>query len=185
MDAERLCPQCGEEFWRRQGEFNRADRAGLKVYCGRECAGFGRRKNKTAAEKLVEKAKYDADRRERMADILKAEKAEHHRRTYDPAKAAIVRKARMPKHVEYCRRPEYKAKKQAYDVQRRAAEFGEFAECYLLMLTIRDECLKIQTDYEIRQSAGTLCKTTKRRRDYERSFGNKPEIGALGNPSGP
>ncbi len=33
---------------------------------------------------------------------LKAKKAERHKRTYDPVKAAVVRKKRMPRHVEYC-----------------------------------------------------------------------------------
>jgi hypothetical protein len=39
----------------------------------------------------------------------------------------------MPKHVEYCRQPEYKKKKKDYDRKVRVAEYGEFAESYELL----------------------------------------------------
>lgn len=174
------CPHCGMDAKARSSAFNRAARRGAPIYCGRVCAGLGRRKNRSADELRAAKAAYDAARRIELADRLRAEKAEYHRQTYDPAKAAIVRKARMPKHVEYCRQPEYRAKKVEYDREYRSREYGEFAECYLLTLAIRREALSQMTDYEIRQAAGTLNKSLQRKREYERTHSNKSEIGALG-----
>ena len=45
----------------------------------------------------------------------------------------------MPKHVEYCRRPEYKAWKHEYDIQKAAEEFGEFGEAWRLLLDLEKE----------------------------------------------
>ena len=179
--AEILCPQCLQHKTVANGAFNRAMKLNKPIYCGRECAGRARRKGYTAEEKRAIKAAYDAKRRVDLADRLKAEKREYHKATYDPVKAAEYRKTRMAFHKAYCRRPEYVAWKQQYDREYRAREYGEFAECYLLVMDIRREALSQQTDYEIRLAAGTLNKSTKRRRDYERTYGNHPEIGALGN----
>jgi len=180
------CPQCATQFHAAQSHINRAARGGSHVYCGRECAGIARRKHKTDDQKKREKAEYDKARRLELADRIKAEKAEFHRRTYDPERAAIERKRRMPKHVEYCRRPEYRAKKAEYDREYRAKmEFGEFWEAAILALDIRRTCLELSDDTEIRRQNGTLNKHQNRRRNYDRTHSNKPEIGALGNPSSP
>lgn len=180
------CPQCATQFQAAQSHVNRAARCGSPVYCGRVCAGIARRKNKTAEQKRKEKADYDNARRIALADKIKAEKAEYHRRTYDPEKAAIERKRRMPKHVEYCRRPEYRAKKAEYDREYRAkVEFGEFWEAAIIALDIRRTCLELSDDTEIRRVSGTLNKHQNRRRHYDRTHSSKPEIGALGNLAGP
>lgn len=181
-----VCCQCGSEFERATGAFNRAAKIGAPLFCTRGCAGLSRRTHKTGDQKRAEKSAYDKRRRSELADIIRAKKAEYHRRTYDPVVAAVKRKARMPAHAEYCRRPEYREWKRGYDRQRRATlEYGEFADCFLLMLDIRTEALVQMSDYEIRLSNGTLGKNQKRRRDYERLDSNKPEIGALGNASIP
>jgi hypothetical protein len=178
-----ICPQCSLSFCASQSRANRAFRAGSPMFCGRDCAGIARRKNKTKDQKITEKAIYDAVRRERLADRIKAEKAARHLRTYDKAKAATERKMRAKQHAEYCRRPEYKVWKAEYDKEYRAKqEFGEFWESAILALEIRRECLALSDDIEIRRQAGTLNKHQNRRRNYDRSYSNKSEIGALGNP---
>lgn len=153
------------------------------MFCTRACAGVARRSDTTTDQRRAAKAEYDRQRRADLAEKLKAEKAEYHRRTYDPAKAAIVRKARMPRHVEYCRRPEYREWKAQYDRQHRARKhYGDYAECFLIAMQIRAECLERMTDEEIRIASGTINKKLNRRREYDRTHSNKPEIGALGNP---
>lgn len=185
-DVKVLCRQCGSKFECATGAFNRAAKHGAPLFCSRRCAGLSRRKCKTAEQKRAEKAVYDKHRRSELADVIRAKKAEYHRRTYDPIVAAVKRKSRMPSHVEYCRRPEYREWKRGYDQKYRAAlEYGEFADCFILMIDIRAEALAQMTDYEIRMSNGTLGKNQKRRRDYERLNSNKPEIGALGSASIP
>lgn len=176
------CAHCGKEADKHTGTVNRSTAAGRPLYCSRECAGLAKRKFKTVEQRKAEKSAYDAKRRVELADKIKAEKRAYHLRTYDPAKAAVKRKARMPRHVEYCRRPEYRAWKREYDKQYRAEkEYGEFAECFLLAMEIRDECLSRMSDYEIRLEKGTMNKALKRRRDYERIDREEPEICALGN----
>jgi hypothetical protein len=177
-----FCPSCNQPIAKKTGEINRAKKYGRPLYCNRACAGIGRRTFADAEAKKDAKAKYDKDRRARLADRIRAEKAEFHRRTYDPQKAAIIRKARAPKHAEYCRRPEYREWKREYDRGHRAkTEYGEYWESAILALDIRRACLDLMDDHQIRQQAGTLNKQLKRRREYDRAFGSKSEIGALGN----
>ena len=176
------CANCGLVFDCLAGHFNRSKSRGARLFCSQKCSGIGRRKNRSDAEKKTIKAAYDKEYRAKNAEMLKAKKAEYHRKTYDPERAAEERKRRAPYHAEYCRRPEYRDWKSEYDRKYRAGkQYGDWAECFLLTQDIRSECLSVQTDYEIRLAAGTLNKQLQRKRDYERSHGNKPEIGALGN----
>lgn len=183
MLIEITCPQCGTVALKRASEVNRARRNGNNLYCGKKCAGLGRRTNKSFEQKKAEKRLYDMEYRRKNRALLKAKKAAYFQRTYDPAKAAIERKKRMPKHVEYCRRPEYRAWKREYDRQYRAKKyFGEFWECFLLTQDIRTTVLSIQSDYEIRLNKDGLGKAQKRKRHYEKLNSRNPEIGPLGNP---
>ena len=178
------CAHCTIEARKETGAANRARRKGAPIYCGWECAGLARRAWKSPEQKIAEKAAYDAQRRRLLADEIRATKREYHKRTYDPVKAAVERKARMPHHVEYCRRPEYRAWKRQYDRQYRATkEYGDFADCFLLLTDIRAECLSQMTDYEIRLSKGTLNKRQQRKRDDERlrPLGQEPQGGSVGN----
>lgn len=72
------------------------------------------RRWKTIEEKIALKAAYDRDYRKKNAVRIKADHAAYFQRTYDPVKAAIERKKKMPVHVEYCRQPIYRAYKQGY-----------------------------------------------------------------------
>jgi len=159
------CALCGGLVRQPVGAINRAIANGQRIYCGRKCAGLGRRKLIQSDEKKEAKRLYDAARRERLRDEICAYKREHHKRTYDPAKAAVERKARMPKHVEYCRRPEYVAYKSSYDQQRRAKiQFGEFYESALLLMQVESEIESRATRQQIMQANGTYNKAQARKR---------------------
>lgn len=176
------CAYCGNLVFKQAGGINRSRRIGAPVFCDRLCFGLARRSNKTGEQRRAEKAAYDARRRASLAEEIKAAKRAYHKRTYDPAKAAIVRKGRMTYHVEYCRRSEYRAYKKTYDRQYRAKKYyGDFAECFLLVMDIRDECLRQQSDYEIRMAKGTFGKSQQRKRAHERSLRKEPKVGPVGN----
>lgn len=183
MDSMRFnCSHCGMEADRPSGHVNRSRAAGMNIYCSRDCLGLGRRKEKTEEQRKYEKRIYDMQYRDLNSAAIKAKKADYYQRTRDPVKEAEKRKGRMSLHVEYCRRPEYRAWKKSYDRQYRAVKhYGAFADCFLLVMDIRDECLSRMTDYEIRLEKGTINKALKRKRDDQRTHSNASENGPLGN----
>lgn len=160
-----VCGHCGETASKAAGHVNRARDRGLNLYCNRRCAGFGRRTHKTKTQKVEEKRLYDAEYRTKNAALLKAKKAARHKATYDPKAAALIRKARMPLHVEYCRRPAYRAKKKVYDSKRRAAVYGPAAEAFMMLLDLNREIKGRMTNHEIRQANGTFGKRQARARE--------------------
>jgi len=167
--SEIICAGCEKIELRRNGDINRAKKLGSPIYCGKECAGRRRRVEKTAEQKKEEKRLYDKKRREENAERIKAEKAAYFKRTYDPEKAAIKRKENMPKHVEYCQRPEYKAWKQQYDKQYLARkQFGEFWEAALALRSIEQEISERISETDLAVQKGTLNKSQTRKREYER-----------------
>lgn len=169
------CAHCGKPVTKTASHINRAAREGRRLFCGRVCMGLAKRINKTKAQKVVEKAAYDAEYRRKNRAMLKAKKAEYFQRTYDPAQAAIKRKARMARHIEYCRRPEYKAWKSAYDRAYRAkSDFGPFWEAAMLLQQIEEEVASRMSKYEIYSVNGTLNKALRRRREYENAVGYRP-----------
>lgn len=152
-DVRVKCCHCGKKVTKRSIDVARARKAGHSLYCNRICSGLGRRLGKTKAEKVAAKRLYDMEYRAKNRAMLKAKKAEYFQRTYDPAKAAVERKKRMPQHVEYCRRPEYRAWKAKYDAKYRAQkDFGPFAEAAMLTNDLKREIKERITDYEIRQA---------------------------------
>ncbi len=108
-----LCAYCHAQLFKLTGEINRAAKIGALLYCNRLCAGRGRRKGKSKEQCVAEKRLYDIAYRAKNRAMLKVKKAAYFQRTYDPAKAAVERKKRMPRHVEYCRQPRYKAWKRS------------------------------------------------------------------------
>lgn len=176
------CAHCGKTSDRPSGHVNRARARGDNLYCSRACSGFGRRKGKTQDQRKEEKRLYDIEYRARNSEELRRKKHAYYQRTRDPSKEAKKRKERMPSHIEYCRRPEYRTWKKSYDRRYRAVKhYGAFAECFLLVMDIRDECLSRMTDYEIRLEKGTLNKALKRKRDDQRTYSNVSENCPLGN----
>lgn len=164
-----VCAHCGNTVDKETGAVNRAISSNLPLYCNRTCAGLRRRKTKTPEQMKEEKRLYDIEYRNKNKSMLKAKKKTYFQATYNPEKAAIERKKRMPKHLEYCRQPEYRAKKKVYDRQYRAkAMYGEFWESFLLVEDIDKEVSARMTDVEIRQVKGTLNNKLQRRRQYER-----------------
>jgi hypothetical protein len=182
-----ICAYCGNEKDKPTGEVNRARKIGAPIYCDKVCAGLGRRKPpKTIEQKKAEKAAYDATRRSDLADRIRVEKAAAYQKYRQKPgfleRERERRKENMHRHIEYCKNPKYVEYKREYDRKYRAKEdYGELWECFILMLELRRECLKRMPDYDIRLSKGTLGKSQKRKREYERRVNcRKPEIGPLG-----
>lgn len=161
------CPQCGRDADKATRAVNRAAAQGARVYCGRKCAALGRRKNRTKAERVEAKRLYDAEYRAKNLEMLKEKKRAYFQRTYDPEKAREYRKKIMPRHVEYCRQPEYRQKKQQYDRQRNAEVFGPFAEAWLVLRDLEREISSRMSRYDIYIANGTINKRLKRKREHE------------------
>jgi len=175
-----ICPQCDAKFYRRAGEINRAARIDAPLYCGRACSGLARRKaNKLTGEAWrAHKAEYDRMRREKLGAALLAEKrAAYHARVAREgealrAKQKAYRDANMARHVEYCRRPEYRAAKAAYDRRFRAEKyFGPFAEAFMLLQDVENEIASRASRQEIYAQNGVVNKSLKRKREYEKAIG--------------
>lgn len=171
-----LCAYCGKTGDKRTGEVNRARAAGANLYCNRVCSGLGRRQPpKTEAQRKLEKKLYDHEYRLRNLEERKAQKRAYHLATYDPEKERVKRKAKMPRHVEYCRQPEYKRWKSKYDRQYRAKkEFGPFAEAAMLAVDLNREIKGRMSNHEIREQNGTANKTQRRAREAGEKERSRP-----------
>jgi len=157
------CGYCGKECDKDQSQINRALRKGLKLYCNLQCAGKSRRKNLSAEQKKEIKRQYDEKYRENNKDLLKVKKHEYFVKTYDPIKAAVDRKKRYHRHLEYLRTPEYRAWKAAYDEKYRARKiYGEYWESFLLIKKIEG----LYDQEEIRQINNLHNKSQKRKRQW-------------------
>lgn len=155
------------------GAVSRAHKLGAPIYCSRVCAGLARRKNKTVAEKKEEKRLYDIAYRAEHAERRAQQYAEWFRQHYDPVAAAVARKANMPRHVEYCRQPAYKAKKRVYDRKRRALVYGEFAEAHSLLVDIKHALREEGDWYERHAGTDQIGKTQRRKRQAALADGGK------------
>jgi hypothetical protein len=164
------CPHCRNLFEAKTAHVNRAEKIGAPLYCGKVCAGLARRlKNPpTDEQRRAAKAAYDAKRREgEKRDALLAKKRDHYYANHERLKAehAEYRAAHMHRHIEYCRQPEYRAKKSVYDRTRRAEQnFGDFSEAALLLADIEREIAERASKYEIYLTNGTINKAQQRRR---------------------
>jgi len=171
-----ICAHCGKACDKPPNEVNRAREAGYRLFCDRRCAGLGRRAPfKSKAQKRAEKAAYDSLYRIRNHELLKAKKRAHHLRTYDPAKARVERKKKMARHVEYCRRPEYKRWKSVYDRKYRSKKFfGPFAEAAMILADLKHSITERASNHEIRQENQTINKVQRRRRDAQEKERSRP-----------
>lgn len=158
------CAHCGMLTEKEAGAVNRARKIGAKLFCGFKCYGLSRRKYKTKAQKVEEKRLYDVGYRKKNLARIKTRKREYFKRTYDPAKAAIKRKKQMPRHVEYCRQPKYRAYKREYDRKRRDGEYGAFAEAARLTIDLNRAIKERATNEQIKIANGTWSKPQHRRR---------------------
>lgn len=188
-NSEIICAWCGGKFLKRNYDINRAARKNASLYCGKDCAGFGRRRNKTKEQLKEEKLLYDVEYREKNIVSITAKKAANFQKTYDPDKARIQRakiKKNKPqieaKRREYMASPEYTARKKAYDQEFRAKKkYGDYWECGILAIQINNEVKSRASDMEIRVQNGTLNKHLTRKRNYEKTICNQLERIPLGN----
>lgn len=161
---EAFCGFCGAIVRQSPGSINRALREGKPLYCDRTCSGMARRDRRTPEQKKEAKRIYDARRRAEKAAEIRVKKAAYYQRTRDPAKARERRLRNMDRHIEYCRRPEYRAYKADYDRQLRANEYGEYAEAYLLLLELDREIRSRATSYERLKARGYYTRAAQQRR---------------------
>lgn len=173
-----ICDHCGVTAYKATGGVNRSLGKGAPIFCSRECSGLHRRVVRSDQEKRALKAEYDRQRRERNGDALMAKRraAYQQRLARDPEGLRAAQKAnrdqRRGQHIEYCRRPEYRAWKKQYDRQHRAQKFyGPFADAFLALQDLETEIASRATRTEIYRENGTLNKTQKRKRDYEKAVG--------------
>jgi len=157
-----FCSFCGDVVRQSQSSVRRAVREGKPLYCDRACSGMARRV--PLDQKKNAKRIYDARRRVEKATELRAQKAAYYQRTRDPVKERERRQKNMSGHVEYCRRPEYRAYKADYDRKSRAEEYGEYAEAYLLLLDLEREIRSRASGYERRKARGYYTRSAQQRR---------------------
>lgn len=157
-----VCQHCGEVVRQSQSSIRRAVREGKPLYCNRVCSGLARRV--PPDEKKEAKRVYDAQRRVELATEIRVQHAAYYQRTRDPAKERGYRQANMGRHVEYCRRPEYRAYKADYDRELRAAEYGDYAEVYLLLLDLEREIRSRATWRERARARGYYTRSAQQRR---------------------
>jgi hypothetical protein len=157
-----VCQYCGAVVKQSRSSINRALREGKPLHCNRVCAGLARRV--PLGQKKESKRLYDAQRRAEKAAEISVKKAAYYQRTRDPVKERERRLANMGRHVEYCRRPEYRAYKADYDRQLRASEYGEYAEAYLLLLDLEREIRARSTWYERAKTRGYFTRAAQQRR---------------------
>jgi len=142
------CAHCGEFAELPSGHVNRSRAAGLRLYCGRACAGLGRRSGRTPEEKRAAKAAYDAAYRER--NDRRAKKAAYHKRTYDPAKAREQREAKRDRMRVIQRAwyddPANRESKRQYDEARRGMAYGDFADAHRLLIELEREIRRLTPD---------------------------------------
>lgn len=157
-----LCGSCGATVRQPQGAINRAIRQGKPLYCDRACAGRARQVSQS--HKKRRKAEYDARRRAEKATEISAQKRAYYQRTRDPERERERRRANMSRHVEYCRRPEYKAAKAEYDRERRAKDYGPYGDAYLLLVDLEREIRSRATWTERAKARGYFTRTAQQRR---------------------
>lgn len=136
------CSFCGKVGYKEAGAVNRANKVGMKLYCDKTCAGLARRQHKTKEQLIKEKHDYDKEYREKNRSELKKKKKEYFKKDYskNPEKYKAIRKKKMPQHLEYCRKPEYKKKKKIYDRKYQAKKtYGEYGEAVAILLDLGDE----------------------------------------------
>lgn len=166
MAIEITCAHCGAKSRKAAGAVNRAAKIGAPLYCDRVCYGLAHRRDvpMTKAQLVERKRLYDAEYRARNRERLKAEKAGYYQRTRDPERERERRKANMPRHIEYCRRPEYRAYKARYDAELRASEYGPFADAYRTLLELEKEIRARATKYERLKAKGYYTRNAQQRR---------------------
>lgn len=164
-----VCAYCNKESERKTGHVNRAIKLNRSLFCNRICAGLNRRKFLTEEQKKQIKKEYDIAYRAKNLEIKKQKAHEYHKKTYNPKKAAIERKAKMHLHIERMRQPKWVEYKKNYDRKRHAKmRYAEFWECFLLVEEIQSQ----YDDKEVRKINNLHNKSIKRKRQWQRTQKN-------------
>jgi len=167
--VEVACSYCGEPTLKSTSHFNRARALGAKLFCNKRCDGLSRRVPTTPEQRKAAKAAYDERYREVNRERL-LRKAKDYYAVYGPSHREEERARRqetMPRHVEYCRRPDYREKKQKYDAKLRASEYGEFAEAYRILIDLHREIIaRVPDKYERLKARGYFERQQAKRRTY-------------------
>lgn len=170
------CMTCGEPVWKRVSDINRSPTG--RFFCDLKCAGAARCDGKTKAQRIAAKAAYDADYRAKNRSMLKVKKAAYHAATYDPERARRVRKANADNIRAYrerhLRTPRYRALKRNYDIEYRAAEYGEFSGCHPLLVELERELRRlVPSKYQRQINRGYFDRphVQERKRDARQNFG--------------
>ena len=100
---------------------------------------------------------------------IRADKRRFYQEHRDPVREREVRAANAGKHAEYIRTPRYREWKSAYDSRQRAAEYGEYAGTYLVLLDVEREVRGLITHDDLSRFYGRSARGAhKRKRDNER-----------------
>ena len=154
------CDHCGAKNTKRAPDVRKALNKNAGLYCDRTCSGLGRRVQRSESESRRLKSEYDARRRVELADTIKRDKAEYHKRTYNPEKARTERAKHMDRHVTYCRGymkdPVKKAAKVAYDRDRLAKmKYGDLSDAMPILRELESLIRsRYTTPYERRKARG-------------------------------
>lgn len=172
-----ICCYCSKEFTVKAnniGSRNRSIRLGLPIYCNRTCAGLGHRINETPEEKKAIKGWYDQflnismTEDDRELDMLQRMVYFQYHYSRNPDKYKAIREKIMPRHVEYCRQPEYKKWKKIYDEQYRAKkDYGDYWEAAIVLKNLDNE---IDYRESKRQNKIYNKSTTKRKRAWQKQL---------------
>lgn len=172
-----ICCYCDRTFKVKEnniGQRNKSIRFGLPIYCNIKCAGLGRRSKETPEQKRNIKSWYDMFLRESMTEDEKIFESFaglvyfHMDYKAHPAKYKEQRNKRMPKHIEYCRQPDYKKYKMAYDEKYHAKnKYGEYWEAAIALKNLDKE---IDFRESKRQNKIYNKSTTKRKRAWQKQL---------------
>jgi hypothetical protein len=174
---ELKCDYCNSTFTVKPnsiGSRKRSIRLGLPIYCNKKCTGLAIRTNETEEEKKLYKQWYDlfirVSRTEDEYWLKYLQTAFSFAFDYaaNPEKYKRIRQGKKESHNEYCRQPEYKKKKKAYDEVHRAKKFyGEYWEAAIALKTLENEI----DDKEGRRLNKLYNKsTTKRKRSWQKQL---------------
>ncbi len=173
------CHYCGKEVNKHAGHVNRAKEMGNNVYCGRKCAGLGRRCNSSEVEEKTIKYFYDAFIRLADEERFKKQRQEYFIRDYaeNPEKYKAIRKKRQPKHNEYCRRPEYKKWKKNYDQTHRAKKkYGKYFESFIAL----QQLAGLVDNRQAKADQKNITKSQKRKRNAKNTQRKELESCSMG-----
>lgn len=107
-----IYPICSKEVSKRNADIVRANKEGLKLFCGKVCFGISRRRKeiKTPEQLKAEKAEYDRRRREEKREELKIKNKLYNESPAGRATQKRARQKRKQYHNEYCRRSDQREK---------------------------------------------------------------------------